>query len=203
MNRGVTLVEFLIAMAVGLLIMAAAVGTVAKIFSLTIQQPLAIGTVDKTRIVTNTFLNEIRGATTAGDGSYPLTLASSTAIIFYTPYGSYDGSIQKVRYFISSGILYKGTTKPTGTPPTYPVANEQIIPLTPLASSTATIFTYYDGNYTGATTSVPLTQPVSIAQVTYVQMALTVFTKDSRTGTSTFTMTAGATPRNLKTNLGN
>lgn len=203
MNRGLTLIEFLVAMGIGLLLILTVAGTVAKVLSLTSQQPLAIGTIDTARIVTNTFLNEIRDATTAGDGSYPLTLASSSAIIFYTPYGSYDGSIIRVRYFISNNTLYKGVTKPTGTPATYPVASEKISPLMTLASSTAAIFTYYDGNYVGATTSLPLAQPVSIAQVTYAQMALTVFTKDSRTATTTFTMTAGATMRNLKTNLGN
>lgn len=203
MNRGLTLIEFLVAMGIGLLLMLTVVGTVAKVFSLTTQQPLAIGTIDTARIVTNTFLNEIRDATTAGDGSYPLTLASSSAIIFYTPYGSYDGSIVRVRYFISSNTLYKGVTKPIGTPASYPTASEKISPLMTLASTSSSIFTYYDGNYVGATTSLPLAQPVSIAQVTYVQMALTVFTKDSRTATTTFTMTAGATMRNLKTNLGN
>ena len=203
MNRGLTLVEFLIAMAVGMLLIAAAALTVNKVLSLSSQQPQALSVVDTTRIITNTFLNEIRDATTAGDGSYPLTMASTTAIVFYSPWASPDNTVLKIRYFVSNGTLYKGVTTPTGTPATYQVSGERLVPLLKLASSTATVFTYYDGAYTGATTSLPLAQPVPIAQVTYVQMALTVFTQNTATATSTFTMTAGATIRNLKTNLGN
>jgi hypothetical protein len=63
------------------------------------------------------------------------------------------------------------------------------------------LFSYYDGTYNG--TGNALSQPVNINVVRFIKINLTVLKDAVQNGTSTFTVTAGASIRNLKTNLGN
>ena len=63
------------------------------------------------------------------------------------------------------------------------------------------LFSYYDGNYNGSGS--PLSQPVNINVIRFVKINLTVLKDVTPNSTNTFTVTAGASIRNLKTNLGN
>ena len=147
------------------------------------------------------FANELRNATIGNDGAFPLAEASSTEIIFYTPYRSGSTpTVRRIRYFVASSTLYKGVVTSSGAPPSY-ATSEQVTKVLPLASKTALLFSYYDGTFTGSST--PLAQPVAVTNVNYVQISITMLRLDERNSTSTFTMTSGSTVRNLKTNLGN
>jgi prepilin-type N-terminal cleavage/methylation domain-containing protein len=202
MNRGITLIELLVALTIGTVLIVAVTDTLRMVLVLTTQKPLSLQAIDQARTTASTFSNELRNATIGSDGSYPLAEASSTEIIFFTPYRSGTSpSVRRIRYYVASSTLYKGVTTQSGTPPSYVIANEQITKLLPLASSTTKLFTYYDESYTGSST--PLVQPVSVTNVTYVQMSLSMLRKDERNSTSTFTFTSGSSVRNLKTNLGN
>jgi prepilin-type N-terminal cleavage/methylation domain-containing protein len=200
--RGVTLIELLVALSISTVLIVALADTVRLTFNMSIQQPQAILAIDQARTVAAAFTDELRDATYGADGAYPLGEASSTEIIFYTPY--HTGStptVERVRYFLASSTLYKGVTKQSGTPPMYAAADEQVTAQLAVVTSTP-LFAYYDGTYVG-TSSSPLAQPVKVTQVTYASMSLIVPRQDRRNATSTFTLTAGATIRNLKTNLGN
>lgn len=197
-----TLIELLIALAISTVLIIAIMDTLRMVLVLTTQKPLTLLAIDQARTTASTFANELRNATVGSDGSYPLIEASSTEIIFFTPYRSGAvSSVRRVRYYVASSTLYKGIVTPSGTPPSYATSTEQTSRVLPLASSSLPLFSYYDGTFTGSTT--PLGQPVAVTNVNYVQMSLTMLRQDTRNSTSTFTFSTGATVRNLKTNLGN
>lgn len=202
-HKGFTLPEVIVTIAIYGLIM---VGVSTVLVTLLQQQDIrrvALDSVDQTRTTGKSFTNEIRNAQTGNDGSYTLAQASTTQIIFFTSYGSPSANtIDRVRYFVSSSTLYKGVIIPTGSPLAYNTVSETITPIVSnLIATTTPVFAYYDSSYAG--TSSPLAQPVNLTKVRFVQMSVTVLEQNTRTSTTTYTFTAGATIRSLKTNLGN
>lgn len=85
-----------------------------------------------------------------------------------------------IRYYLASSTLYKE------------VAGKKTAVQNNVKNTTHPIFYYYNGDYSG--TSTPLTSPISINQIKYVKINLEI---------TDFNVTAGASIRNLKTNLGN
>ncbi len=192
----------LVALAIGSMLMLAVFDVVRVVVNGVVQHPLALGAIDEARSVSIAFVNEIRDATYGADGSYPLGQASTTQIIFFSPYNESSGSADRIRYFFASSTLYKGVTTPSGT--AYILAQEKVTPVLHAVMSTTTpIFTYYDGTYNGGTTTLPLVQPVNVTRVTFAQLSVSVLSQDRRNATSTFIITTGSSIRNLKTNLGN
>lgn len=83
------------------------------------QQYMVIDNVDQARRVANTFVKELRNATYGANGAYSVNEASNNQIIFFSTAIKGDGTISKVRYYVSNNILYKGVTNPAGNPPSY------------------------------------------------------------------------------------
>lgn len=201
--EGFTLVETLVAIFVFSIIMIGSTLMLQNILKSSQQQPLALEAVDQARLAIFNFVSELRNATAGNDGSYPLNQASDSQIIFYSTYGSTNSSIiNRIRYYVSGTTLYKGATAPSGSPLTYNTSLEKSTAvITNLSNASTPVFYYYDGNYAG--TSTPLSQPINVTNVKFVKMNLVIPNKDTRGATTTFTVSAGSTLRNLKTNLGN
>ena len=202
LSRGYTFIEMMVVIFVYGLIMTAAAYLLHYVYLNAGQQPQTYMSIDSVRSVTSTFTSELRDAAYGSDGSYPLNQASTTQIIFFTPYG-YGTTTARIRYYLASTTLYKGVTLPTGNPVTYNTSNEAIRPVMyNVKNGTSSIFLYYSGTFAGTTS--PLTQPVNVNQVTFVQMNLYAPLNDlSKATTTIFLMTTGSAIRNLKTNLGN
>jgi prepilin-type N-terminal cleavage/methylation domain-containing protein len=80
-NKGVTLVEMLITIAVTSIILAGSLSLFKVIFSTGVQKPQALTTVDQARKTVFNFVNELRNANTSNTGAYPINLANDTEII--------------------------------------------------------------------------------------------------------------------------
>lgn len=201
--RGITLLEMLVTLGIYTLIL----GAVSALFITLLKDPsqrlAALTSIDQARSVGAKFVNEIRNARSGNDGSYAVAVASTTQVTFYSSYGGTSSTtVKRIRYFISNGVLYKGVVTPTGSPLSYNGVTEIVSPvLSNILNGTTSVFTYYDGTYAG--TSSPMTQPVNVTRVNYVQMNVTVKKQDTKNSSSTYTYTAGASVRSLKTNLGN
>jgi hypothetical protein len=76
---------------------------------------------------------------------------------YYTTYNT-GGVIERVVYTNFDGTVSKTYTAPTGTPPAYGVAGQQQTVTMPVSLFPSLSFSYYDGSYTGFSTS-PLTTP--------------------------------------------
>jgi prepilin-type N-terminal cleavage/methylation domain-containing protein len=202
-SRGFTLVETLVTIFVFSIIMGGATLLLTNILKNSRQQPLALEVIDQARLVIFNFTNELRNANAGNDGSYPLNQANDSQIIFYSTYGSATSTqTNKIKYYISGTTLYKSVIAPSGNPLIYnPSSEETTTIIGDIRNTTTPTFYYYDGNYTG--TSTPLVQPINVNDVKFIAINLILPNQDSRDATTTFTITAGGTLRNMKNNLGN
>ena len=151
------------------------------------------------REVVRTMVTELRKTTQSATGSYPIALASSTGITFYSDING-DGTQEQVRYFLSGSTIKKGVTAPTGTPATYNPANEKLTTLlnSVIASSTLPIFQYFPETYAG--TSTPLSVPINIPAIRLIQISVIIDSNPNRSPTQ-LVVTSQVMLRNLKDNL--
>jgi prepilin-type N-terminal cleavage/methylation domain-containing protein len=196
---GFTLIEVVVTVAIFSMIVYGVLALVTSILSNTNQQSNLLSSNDQSRRVVFGAMRELRNSVVSANGSYPLVTASAQQIIFFTDTGT---TINRIRYFVQNGSLYKGVIIPSGSPPVYNVGQETIVEVQKnLANGTNPVFDYYNGSYDGVTGN-PLTQPVNVTAVKYVKINLSVFKKAGITNTQSYTVTAGGTIRSLKTNLG-
>lgn len=198
---GFTLIEVVVSVAIFSLI---AVGIVILVSQILTQSNLQSGYLadsDQARRLGFKIMQELRNSVPSNTGGYSLETAGPQELIFYS---NIDGGIEieRIRYFLQNGQLMKGIVKPTGNPLAYDIATESSsVVQNSVANGGTPLFYYYDGNYAG-TTDTYLAQPVNVSQVTFVKLNLQIFHKGTASGTVYFTVTASASVRNLKTNLG-
>jgi prepilin-type N-terminal cleavage/methylation domain-containing protein len=201
-NTGFTLMETLVTIFIFGLLMAGTTLMLKAILVNSRQQSLGLGNVDQARRIASTFVSELRNSAYGINGAYPVSKADDTEIVFYSTTPKNNGTVSRIRYYMSGGILYKGIIHPSGSPLSYVTSTETITPLISTLSLGANpLFYYYDGNYNGSTSA--LAQPVNLNQIKFVKINLIVLKQDVQNNTTTSTITAGAALRNLKTNLGN
>ena len=195
-DRGLTLIEIIVSISIFILVSLAAAEMMVKVFPSKRIIDEQLSSQSETRKVVDEFVNEIRGATYSSIGGYPLAEASSTEIIFYSNLNA-GTTRYRIRYFVSSTIMYKGVTEPTGNPLTYNTATEIVTPVLHGIVTVGTVFTYYDQAYTGAES--PLSQPVETGLVRMVGIKVTI-DKNPTISPTSFTTESKVVIRNLKDN---
>lgn len=151
------------------------------------------------RHIVKVMITEIREAGPSASGAYPIALASTSAITFYSDADN-DGVRDQVRYFISNGSLKRGVTAPSGSPATYNLGNEKLTTLASdiVSSSTLPMFQYYPSSYTGTTS--PLSFPVDVPSIRLVKITV-IIDRDPNRSPSTIMTSSQVNIRNLKDNL--
>lgn len=198
-QKGFTLIEVIVSVFIFSLLAYGVILLMSSLFTDYNKQSSLLDDTDQARKVLTSFTDELRSSTTGADGSFALNQAGNTQIIFFSSVGN-GGTIYRYRYYVNGTTLYRGIVAPTAN--FYNTASEVVTPVqTDLANGATPAFFYYDGNYDG--TTAPLAQPVNLTQVKFVKMNLIIKNKAGLQGSGTFTVTAGATIRNLKNNLGN
>jgi len=193
-SAGFTLPEVIVAVAILSLLMFVAVGLLIGIIERPKAQLIAMDNIDQARFVSSSFTNEIRAA---AYGTYPITEAKDSEIIFYSPIGATAGKINKIRYYVDGGVLYKGVVAP-------PSATESITSvLTGISNGDTPLFYYYGDDYDGNGNGVALSTPANVNSIKFVEINLIVQKNTDAQDTSTFSLKAGATIRILKDNLNN
>lgn len=109
-------------------------------------------------------LESLREATYGEDGSYPLAAAATSSVTFYADL-DLDDSVERVRFYIENGTLYRALTEPGGNPPSYASQTPTVTTIaTYVKNGTSTpAFRYYDQS--GA----ELTGAIDIAEVRTVR----------------------------------
>jgi hypothetical protein len=200
-ESGFTLIEITVAMFGFAMIVWGLLWLFSNIFYLSKGQNGLLTDSDQSRKLAFQIAAELRNAQTGSNGAYVLDTASAQQIIYYTSSSVLGPGVDRVRYFVQKGQLWKGVTQYNGstyntsTEVTYMVQND-------LANGANPIFYYYDGTYVGSSTQSSLVQPVNVTQVKFVQVNLQIYNKAGVKNTTSYTVTAGAAIRNLKTNLG-
>lgn len=189
---GFTLIEAMVSIVIFSMIIYGITYLVSGILTNTGLQSKVLDNNDQARKVATAFSNEVRGAAVSATGSFPIESATSQQIIFYTQTPT---TINRIRYYLLAGKLYKGVTVPTGA--LYNLAQEVVTVVQSAVASAAgdTIFTYYDQNGTA------LVSPVNLTQVRNIGITLKIYLQGSRNNINTYTVESSATIRNLKDNL--
>lgn len=200
-QNGFTLVEVLVAVLVFALISYGLIEMIANTLTISSQQDNLVADVNQTRKLEFSLINQLRNAQSGSNGAYPLDTAQSQQIVFYSTIGG-SSAIDRIRYYLQNGKLYQGITAYNGS--AYNTSTEQTtIMQSDVANGGGTpVFLYYDGTYTGSATQTPLSQPVNLTAVRFVQISLEVLQKAGVSDKNYYTVTAGGAIRNLKTNLG-
>jgi Tfp pilus assembly major pilin PilA len=168
-TTGFTIVELLIVLGITVLL-SAVVGAFARdVFFIKNYVSESYSTEQDSSKIIRPMITELRSARASQTGAYTIEQAGTSSLIFFTD-TNFDGVTERVRYYLSNKTIMKGVIFATGTPATYPTAQEKFSTLiSAVSNSTSTpIFEYYDDNYTG--TSSPLTQPVNIPDIRLIKI---------------------------------
>lgn len=199
-QKGFTMIEALVTLFATSVLIVGITALVSTILIGSGKQETLLYNADQARRMSFQFKQELRNAYTSSIGSYAVDTAQAQQLIFFTNIDS-DAGMERVRYFIQNGALWRGVVDPTGSPLTYNFGNETVREVQSNVANQATpLFYYYDDAYDGTADNF-LTQPVDVTDVRYIKLNLMIFNKAGVSNTGVFTITAGGTIRNLKTNL--
>lgn len=191
-RRGFTLPEMLIVVAILGVMGAALSGAILQTYRGNAYVFEAASSVDNARRGLTTAIRNLRESTYGEDGSYPVASAATSTVTFYAEVDG-DGSVERVRVYLSNGTLYRGVTNPTGNPPSYagqPEVVQTVVGFVRNASSTP-LFRYYGSS--GA----ELAAPVDVSEIAFVTMDIRVDLNPTR-APNVYALTGSATLRNLR-----
>ena len=135
---------------------------------------------------------EIRSMGPSNNGSYPISVATSNSLQFYSDVNG-NGTFERVTYFADGTILKKRTVEPSGNPAVYNDNDAKTQDLIHNLKIGMPIFTYYDANYSG--TEPYLSFPADPSEIREIRIDISVDPKI--TGSSELIFSAQVTPRNL------
>lgn len=197
MEKGFTLVELIIVMAIFTIISIAifTLGRDTFFFNSIIQD--SFNTQEEAKRVIRPLATELRVTRIGVNGSYPIDMTGTSTLIFYSDV-NLDGNTEKVRYFLSDAILKRGVITPSGSPLSYS-GTEKITELVHGVRNTniQPVFEYFDSGYTGTTS--PMTYPISVSNVRLVKVNLYADLNANRSPTKQY-ITTQVQIRNLKDN---
>lgn len=147
-----------------------------------------------------TMVKEVREASPAENGDYPLAEADTQSFAFYSDI-DLDQETEKVRYFLDDSNLKKGVIEPTGFPATYPSENENVTILSQyVRNDTNPIFYYYNEDWPSDTVNNPLSTPASPNEVKLIRLYLEININPA-IAPAPFILESYVQVRNLKDNL--
>ena len=150
------------------------------------------------RRILKTIVKELRSASPSSTGTYPIQVAATSSITFFSNIDA-DVLKEQVRYFLQNRDLKRGVVKPSGSPLTYNPVNEEISTLVhDIMSTSSPIFEYFDNSYAG--TSTPLVQPVTITTIRFIRITIPI-EKDINKSPLPIIVQSQVMLRNLKDNL--
>ncbi len=199
LKNGFTLVETLVALGIFLMVSWLLSSFLSSIFSTNANLSNSLNAQFDMRQSLKKMTRELREASPSSLGSYPIALAGTSSLTFYSNVDN-DTHKERIRYFVQNGDLKRGVLKPSGNPLIYNSANENVETLVKnISNSTSTpIFDYFDNTYTGS--SDPLVLPANISDIRLVRITIQI-EKDPNRSPVPITAITQVMIRNLKDNL--
>ncbi len=199
MKKGFTLAEIVVVVGIFGLIVVAISSFQRNVFVYNKYSQDSLSSAQDARNILRVIIKELRSASPGNDGSFAIITAATNTIAFYSDTDG-DALKEKIRYYISTTTLKKGSIKPTGNPLTYNSANEifSYLAYDVKNATSSPLFEYFDSSYAGTTT--PLTQPVTVTNIHLVKVNLMIDADPNRSPIIR-TYTSQVNLRNLKDNL--
>jgi prepilin-type N-terminal cleavage/methylation domain-containing protein len=141
---------------------------------------------------------EIRSAGPSNLGAYPIDSTSASSFSFYSDIDK-DGLFERVRYFAGTSTVNKSVIKPSGNPLIYATSSEIITTAISRVvwSSSTSLFSYFDSNYTG--TELPIASTTNVSIIRSIRISFYADVSTSSAPKAEY-FTRFITIRNLKTN---
>ncbi|MFA5166430.1 MAG: hypothetical protein WC449_03990 [Candidatus Paceibacterota bacterium] len=202
-NKGFSLIEILAASGILIIITISIALLQRNIFSF---GRLIQGNLDAQKEAKRAFAQmtkDIRNASYASNGAYPIASASTSSLTFFADVDG-DKYKEQVRYFVdASNTLRRGIIEPiTSTQPiSYSAPEVNSILVSKIFNTSTPIFTYYNTNYNGTSSTAPLSYPLNMMDVRLVKIEILLKTQEGNQQPLTIIMTTHAMLRNLKDNL--
>lgn len=192
-HRGISLTETIVVIAITTMVVGALLSAIRYFYINNAYVFEATSSVYQARRGLSTALADLREASYADDGNYPIGAAATSSITFYSDIDA-DGGVERVKIWKVGTTLYKVTTNASGSPPTYVGQSSATSTIaTFLRNATSTpIFTFYDANGAQLATTSP-----TLSQIAAVNVNLQIDLNPNR-APQIFTLTGRATLRNLK-----
>lgn len=194
--KGFTLIEFILAIAITVVIVMV-VGLFAKdIISINSSAQSSMTAMLEGRKIISVMVKELRSAVPSAQGSYPIESVSTSSIVFFADVDS-DDVADRVRLFLDHTTLSvkRGVIAASGDPPAYTGSETFSTLVNNITNGTATpLFDYYDGNTT------LLSYPLTLSAIRLIKVTIKI-DKDPSRAPSEVTITSQAMLRNLKDNL--
>lgn len=198
LNKGYSMAEIVVVLA----ILGVFIGVVGKFqkdyvgFSRVFNNELNLA--DDARKILRPMANEVRSMSPAANGAYAIESAATSSFVFFSDISG-DAKTERVRYFLSGTTLKKGVKTASGNPSVY--GTESITDVVSgIRNGSSAIFEYYDTNYTGSSTSTPLTYPMSTDSIRLVKITF-IIDAIATDAISSTTVSTQVSLRNLKDNL--
>jgi len=198
-QKGMTLVEVLVALGISVVVMVAVSTFEVNIFRYKDSISGSFDTVQNVQVILKTMAKELRSASIASDGSFAIAKAATSTITFFNDSNT-DGKKERIRYTFASSTVYRAVAIPVGSPLSYAGATESTSTLLrSVANGTSTdMFQYFDSSYDGSQSS--LAQPVTPTTIRLINISV-ILTSGTPTLPSLKTYTTKVMFRNLKDNL--
>lgn len=191
--RGMSLTEAVVVVALTTIVAGALLSSIRYFYLNNAYVFESATSVDQARRGLSTMLHNIREASHADDGNYPIGSAATSTVTFYSDVDA-DGGIERVKIWRYADTLYKVVTNAGGNPPSYTGQTSATSTIaTYLRNATSTpLFKYYDS--TGA--QLATTSP-DLSLIRAVAAHIEVDLNPNR-APQVFTLDGKATLRNLK-----
>jgi len=200
-QRGLTLVEMLIAIAIFSMILSGTlllIRYIYKNYGFAMEQGLSLNEVQGGL---KTIVNEIRGAQSADSGAYAIASADEFDFVFYADVDN-DGATERVHYYLQNGIIQRGIAESSGSPPIYPSEDQTTSELVTHVVNTADqpLFYFHDTNYPVDQINNPLPVPISdVSMIRLVKMDI-YYNYDPYRAPNNIRLESFVEMRNLKDN---
>lgn len=165
-NKGFTLVEMEVAIAVFSLIMVVIASFIIYIYKTERYSVSQVESIHIARRAIEIMTEEIRNARQAETGAFVIDTADSQSFIFYSDIDG-DNLTERIRYFLDNGELKKGVIEPS-----YTSAESISVLASYIVNEGDPLFAYYDENFTGSEAA--LAVPANVTQVKVVKIMLKV-----------------------------
>lgn len=197
-KNGFVLTEIIVAVAIASVIFLAVFSLGNDIFSFNTNAQKSLKAQSDGRQLLKSLIKELRSASPSSLGAYPISIAGTSTLHFYSDIDS-DGYKEQIRYFLQNKDIKKGVIKPSGSPLIYDSDDEKISTvIRDINNGASPIFEYFDSNYAG--TSTPLVQPVQITKIRLIRINLMINSDPNKLPTPII-VESQVFLRNLKDNL--
>lgn len=194
--RGFTFVEMIVVVALFTILSLAMTSAIVQFYQTNAYTVAQTTEVQSAARVLKLVVRDMREATYADNGAFPIVTATATRFTFYSDIDR-DNSVELVDYRLVNTTLLKYVTNAIGAPPSYPVnAPNETHTIAEYVRNTAqalSTFRYFDS--AGVEVN-----GIDVTRIASVQIQIVVNVDPNRSP-GLFTLTSFAALRNLKNNL--